>query len=325
MKMKNMTTKITALLLMFLLAAASLTGCFGKGTNNPTAGTSNPSDTTADEVTEKKTDNAEETSEKITNEPETEDPDEMYRVPEIRQKTAKAGALLGVAFLGYINYEPNDRIYDILFDSTTVQRYGFIRTMLPTSHITNGLGAELYAVVPVNKSCKMEIFSVEISEDGKYIDHRDSPIFESSDGAPIVLRCNMSEIYSDTLIEITDNKTGRKTSYRPMISMKDGHLAGDGKVFDFTVYEENTVTGKDVSIAWEILDEYKEVKDYIKKGMVVIWLDDTEIIDGRNCILFALGTETEDSFVREKLYGVCDNMVYSYDPLADKWNLLEYE
>lgn len=39
-------------------------------------------------------------------------------------------------------------------------------------------------------------------------------------------------------------------------------------------------------------------------------------------MLFALGTDSDEQFVQEKLYGVCDNRGYAYDVMGDAWNII---
>lgn len=46
-------------------------------------------------------------------------------------------------------------------------------------------------------------------------------------------------------------------------------------------------------------------------------MGETEVIEGKPCMVFALGTDRDDQFVRERYYAVCDNLVYSYDAEGD--------
>ena len=55
--------------------------------------------------------------------------------------------------------------------------------------------------------------------------------------------------------------------------------------------------------------------------MKLICLDEKQIIGGYECMLFAMGTDHLEQFVREKLFAVSDNTVYIYDVIADKWIL----
>lgn len=44
---------------------------------------------------------------------------------------------------------------------------------------------------------------------------------------------------------------------------------------------------------------------------------ETEVIEGKPCMVFALGTDRDDQFVRESYYAFCDNLVYYYDAEGD--------
>lgn len=59
------------------------------------------------------------------------------------------------------------------------------------------------------------------------------------------------------------------------------------------------------------------VQDYINSGMSVQYTGETEVIEGKPCMVFALGTDRDDQFVRKRYYAVCDNLVYSYDAEGD--------
>ena len=75
-------------------------------------------------------------------------------------------------------------------------------------------------------------------------------------------------------------------------------------------------------IATELLCEADEVRDCIALGMSVQYTGEHELVDGWECWLFALGTERDDQFVRERYYAVCDNCIYGYDALSDSWQML---
>lgn len=91
-------------------------------------------------------------------------------------------------------------------------------------------------------------------------------------------------------------------------------------MYDFSVYEE-TPDERSVQIATEILLEADEVKAAVKGGMKIMYTGDTQWIEGRPCLLFVLGTDSEEQFVRERYYGVCDNLIYAYDAVNDTWTL----
>ena len=86
-------------------------------------------------------------------------------------------------------------------------------------------------------------------------------------------------------------------------------------VYDFTVYEDFS-KGHSIEIGLEILQEIDEVRQGLEQGMSLMYIGDTDEIDGGCCMLFALGTDSDEQFVQEQLYGVCDNRVYAYDVMG---------
>ena len=75
-------------------------------------------------------------------------------------------------------------------------------------------------------------------------------------------------------------------------------------------------------MATELLCGASEVQRYLAQGMTVQYTGEKQVVDGRECWLFALGTEHDGSFVREHYYAVCDNLIYKYDAVSDRWTPL---
>ena len=92
-------------------------------------------------------------------------------------------------------------------------------------------------------------------------------------------------------------------------------------MYDFTIYEDFP-DGQSIEIAWEMLYEIDEVRQALENGMSLMYIGNTGEIDGGCCMLFELGTDGEYQFVREQLYGVCDNRIYVYDVIGDVWNII---
>lgn len=106
-----------------------------------------------------------------------------------------------------------------------------------------------------------------------------------------------------------------------MVSGKDGRLE-NLDCYDFSMYTDGNETQDDVMIAYGLLLEADEVQSYVNLGMTLQYTGQIQVIDGRSCWIFALGTDHEDQFVRELYYGVCDNLIYSYDAITDTWTAL---
>lgn len=222
----------------------------------------------------------------------------------------------GVALLGYVDSELSMTDLSIYLEANAfIENYPFLSDA--AYFMTEG--QELYAIVPPNDKGRITVYASEITEEGEYIDEKSTPLFQGKPGEVLVLRCNFSEIYSNVLISVTDG--GGAMEFRPSISLKDGHLTELDGVYDFTVYEDFS-KGHSIEIGLEILQEIDEVRQGLEQGMSLMYIGDTDEIDGGCCMLFALGTDSDEQFVQEQLYGVCDNRVYAYDVMEDAWNII---
>lgn len=225
-----------------------------------------------------------------------------------------AGA--GVAFIGYVDSESSEIDLRAYYESSETGK-NYPGLAYAPLYMTEG--QELYAIVPPCDKGKITVYASGVTEDGQYTEDRTQPLYEGKNGVSLLLRCNLSEIYSNVLITVTDG--GGTIDFRPSLTMENGHLQDTAGVYDFSIYEE-IPDERSVQIATEILLETDEVKDAVEGGMKIIYTGDTQIIEGRTCLLFALGTDREDQFVRERYYGVCDNLVYVYDVTNDTWEIL---
>ena len=234
----------------------------------------------------------------------------------LQQKINYNGKGAGVAFIGYVDSENSEvdlRTY--YASSETGQAY----PDLADAPLYMAEGQELYAIIPPNDKGTIIVYPSTMTDDGEYAEDKSNPLCIGKPGEVLLLRCNLSETYSNVLITVTDG--GGALDFRPSLSMENGHLQEIAGVYDFSIYEE-TPDERSVQIATEILLEADEVKDAVEHGMKIMYTGNTQMIEGRTCLLFALGTEREDQFVRERYYGVCDNLIYVYDAASDTWAVL---
>ena len=82
-------------------------------------------------------------------------------------------------------------------------------------------GKELYLIIPRDDEAHVVIRQYDPFEQKEY-----GRIFSSYNGAPILLRCNQSEVASDVKIQITDN-AGEHPAFSPYISGRDGNPLTD--------------------------------------------------------------------------------------------------
>lgn len=237
----------------------------------------------------------------------------------LRRRITENGCTAGVGFIGYIDSESSEEtVHDFVIGSDLSEAFPFLKnckTVLAE-------GAELYAVVPANKDTAVTVYPTEISDEGNYVDRKDAPIYTGAPGETVILRCNLSEIYSNVLISVSDGtNTGE---FRPMLSMKDGRLATEPLCYDFSVYRE-IVDDESAERARKLLCGTDEVRRALDGGMKLLFTGEIQMINGKQCILFALGTDREEQFVREQLYAVTDNLIYVYSAVSDSWKILDAE
>ena len=234
----------------------------------------------------------------------------------LQQKINYRSKGAGVAFIGYVDSESTEVDLRAYYASSET---GKAYPDLVHAPLYMAEGQELYAIVPPCAAGSITVYASAMNENGQYADDREHPLHSGNLGEPLLLRCNLSEIYSNVLISATDG--GGAILYRPSVSLENGHLATEQSVYDFSIYEE-TPDERSVQIATEILSEADEVKLALENGMKIMYTGDMQMIEGRTCLLFALGTDREDQFVRERYYGVCDNLIYVYDAVSDTWAAL---
>ena len=287
--------KTTLLVCAVILLVCSLCGCVNLPGKNP-GGDKTPGGSTVKDPDGKGTEDAAFTA--------------------LQKKIAQSGSAVAIAFIGYVDSESSEvdlRAY--YAGSETGKAYpDLVRAPLYMAE-----GQELYAIIPPNDKGTIIVYPSTMTDDGEYAEDKSNPLCIGKPGEVLLLRCNLSEIYANVLIAVTDG--GGALDFRPSLSMENGHLQEIAGVYDFSIYEE-TPDERSVQIATEILLEADEVKDAIEHGMKIMYTGNTQMIEGRTCLLFALGTDSEDQFVRERYYGVCDNLIYVYDAVSDTWAVL---
>ena len=72
------------------------------------------------------------------------------------------------------------------------------------------------------------------------------------------------------------------------------------------------------------MSQLYEIQEYLNSGMEILVTGESVLIDGERCYYAFLGTDHEESFVREIIYAVNPStwQVYLFDVLNDKWESL---
>lgn len=236
----------------------------------------------------------------------------------IRENECQAG----MAFLGY-TYENADT--SEILEYTRQEELAAAYPFLQDGTVVDAGGYEIYAIVP-GLDCKISIYPTQVTEEGEYLEDLNNPWYMGQENEVIILRCNMSEIFSNVMVSV--QKQNMSVQYHPMVSLKDGHLAAEAYCYDFSIYydwdeyQSEYDYSLDINIARDLIAQTDEVSYYLGLGMSLWYTGTEEYIGGRNCPVFVIGTDHEEHFTKEKYYAAGDNVVYYYDPLGDAWLLL---
>ena len=145
----------------------------------------------------------------------------------------------GIAFLGYIGY---DATTEEILDYTNQEDYVASYPFLKNGTIVDAGGYEVFAIVPAS-DWSISVYSSEMTEDAVYKDYLDFPLYEGSPDEVIILRCNLSEIYSNTMV--TSKEGNMSVSYRPSISLKDGRLQKNSVA---TIFQSTMISTMDIMV-----------------------------------------------------------------------------
>ena len=132
-----------------------------------------------------------------------------------------------------------------------------------------------------------------------------------------ILESEISEIFGDDLFpgEIYFVKTDENGKIIEFIDAYKNSFVPDG--MDWNVNDEIEIA------VFDIMDnDVPEFVEYLNMGMEILFTGEVYSINGVDCYLVILGTNSEDSFVQEVVYAVNiqTKEVYLYDVVTDVWN-----
>ena len=147
----------------------------------------------------------------------------------VRARLRSEGSVLGAAYLDYAGgTEPEEDGTDWLRGSPYLMDMPF----LADSPVVEGEGSEWYALIPAGAEDCIRIWRADLAEDGTIHPAEDVPSYEGGPGEPVLLRCNVSDLWSNVLIETAGQ------TFQPFLSLKDGRLDMGPEVCDLTRYED---------------------------------------------------------------------------------------
>ena len=181
----------------------------------------------------------------------------------IRENECQAG----MAFLGY-TYEKADT--SEILEYTRQEELAAAYPFLQDGTVVDAGGYEIYAIVP-GLDCKISIYPTQVTEEGEYLEDLNNPWYMGQENEVIILRCNMSEIFSNVMVSV--QKQNMSVQYHPMVSLKDGHLAAEAYCYDFSIYydwdeyQSEYDYSLDINIARDLIAQTDEVSYYLGLGM----------------------------------------------------------
>lgn len=226
------------------------------------------------------------------------------------------GCVVGAAFVGYIDSEmPETEIRKYLESSETIKNYSY----LSNASLVCREGAELYALTPL-EGYSITVYNSEFTEDGSISTDKSAPLYRGKPGECIILRCNISEVYSNVLIEVSN---GADTlEFQPEISLENGQMAEKDRCYDLSVY---MIWDDLEKSAYESLLSNSELSSLVSQGMALRYTGEAvDLGDGLQGVLFALGTDHDGQFVGERFYAYEPegNMNFYLDSISGEWKAL---
>jgi len=132
------------------------------------------------------------------------------------------GAIGGIGCIGYVEGPVGDGYDDFFWESGYMESYAFLPD-IPTERYVETDGGEIYLIVPADMNSTVTVTTQTMAEDGSELVQGE--VIYSGGGEPVLLRCNESDIFPNTVVTITA-PDGSSYSCSPFISRMDGHLEG---------------------------------------------------------------------------------------------------
>jgi len=222
--LKNKLKKITAIIVALAMVLA-LTACGGGGTDAP-----------QNSDTPRATPQA------------TADPDNGGEAFDgndwvmLQQAMIDTTDMAAVAYLGWFEdyYDLYDysQIEEYIAGTFVAEDHPFIAN-IDADHFVPHIGGQLFCIVPADENATITIYDYIFDYEDYTADYGDA-LYQSTDGKPVLVMCNESEVVPNIIVEIVDSN-GNELSYIPWLSGMDGTLEvpyDAPTVLDFTPYEK---------------------------------------------------------------------------------------
>lgn len=161
----------------------------------------------------------------------------------LQDSLAKEGYVCGAAYIGTILDGKTEAEY--IDNSDYKTRYPFI-TLIDEDRIVRNAGDEVYCIVPAKGYNNLTVNTFVVDESNDYKGAADKELYSASDGKPILVRGNISEIMPNIIVTLSNGET--LFSFNPCLSMRDGSLNrynNKDKLCDITIYDPSFVFDED--------------------------------------------------------------------------------
>jgi hypothetical protein len=191
-----------------------------------------------------------------------------------KQMLLDTDSICGVIYLGYVDSskgnlsENEDYLKSVLDKVECARNFDFIYHIAKERIVESDGGSELYCIYPYDENASVAVNQCVLNEDGSKVE-RGEVLYKSEKGAPILLRCNVSEIYCDTEIVIVDSK-GRELVWQPGMSMENGKVQVPVKepyVYDNTNYDVFHVEHNQEQSVEERVKEIRQLYNTIQDNL----------------------------------------------------------
>ncbi|MBO5936336.1 MAG: hypothetical protein J6Q79_01830 [Clostridia bacterium] len=194
---------------MVLLSLLLLASCGGGG-EDPTTTVPSTTETTTEPVTESESAKA---------------------LAEFQKHMKDEGYLCGVAYLGYYSEDIGVIIEDLKYKGI-YDKHKFLDE-IKRKNFYSLEGSEFYAVVPA-EGVNITVNEYGFNEEG--IGYAIKEIVKITDGTPVFIRGNISDIMPNIQLIITD-ENGAEKEYLPSMSLENGLLSKGQQIYDFSPYD----------------------------------------------------------------------------------------
>ncbi len=212
--------------------------------------------------------------------PGDDEPLELYM---LRRRLRDAESAVGVAFIDYSDYSiSGEAVLEQLKAGEFFRKYPF----LLESELVDCTGELVFALVPTDRDSVIRLYSSYINDDGELETDRDNAIYVGEPGESILLRCNMSDAFSNVLVSVSGESV---FEFSPHVSMEDGWTVNLSRgCYDFSIDDIR----KYVDEGYEFIRKFFELRILDKE---LLYLGEIELC-GQQMLDFGVGEYDDDGY-----------------------------